>query len=80
MEVKDILQKLSIIFKQVFQNNELEITYETTTHDITEWDSFSNIELILNIENAFDIKFDLRELSSIKNVGELSEYILSRKI
>jgi len=40
MEVKDILQKLSIIFKQVFQNNELEITYETTTHDITEWDSF----------------------------------------
>ena len=80
MEVKDILQKLSIIFKQDFQNNELEITYETTTHDITEWDSFSNIELILNIENAFDIKFDLRELSSIKNVGELSEYILSRKI
>ena len=80
MEVKDILQKLSIIFKQVFQNNELEITYETTTHDITEWDSFSNIELILNTENAFDIKFDLRELSSIKNVGELSEYILSRKI
>jgi acyl carrier protein len=77
--VDNILKVLNEIFKQVFTNENLIISYETSAKDIKEWDSFSNIELILEIENRFGIHFALNELTNIDNVGKLAESILDKK-
>ena len=77
--VDEILKELSDIFVQVFKDENLNISYDTTAEDIQEWDSFSNIELILDIESKFDIHFDLKELVNIDNVGKLAEYILDKQ-
>ena len=77
--VDEILKELNNIFIQVFKNEKLNINYHSKAEDIKEWDSFSNIELILNIENKFDIHFDLKELISLDNVGKLAEYILDKQ-
>ena len=77
--VDEILKELNNIFIQVFKKEKLNINYHSKAEDIKEWDSFSNIELILNIENKFDIHFDLKELISLDNVGKLAEYILDKQ-
>ena len=79
MNIDEILRELNAIFIQVFKDKDLNISFSTTTEDIQEWDSFSNIELILDIEKKFNIHFDLRELRNIDNVGKLAEYILDKQ-
>ena len=77
--LEEILKELNNIFIRVFKNEKLNINYRTKAEDIKEWDSFSNIELILNIENKFDIQFDLKELIELDNVGKLAKYILDKQ-
>jgi acyl carrier protein len=79
MNIDEILRELNAIFIQVFKDKDLNISFSTTTEDIQEWDSFSNIELILDIEKRFNIHFDLSELRNIDNVGELAEFILNKQ-
>ena len=74
----EILRELNNIFILVFKDKDLNISYNTTAEDIQGWDSFSNIELILDIEKRFNIHFDLKELRNMDNIGKLSEYILDK--
>lgn len=74
----EILRELNTIFILVFKDKDLNISYNTTAEDIQGWDSFSNIELILDIEKRFNIHFDLKELRNMDNIGKLSEYILDK--
>jgi len=77
--IDKVLEELNIIFINVFKDDSLKISFNTSADDIQAWDSFSNIELILDIENRFEIRFDLRELANIKNVGQLAKYILDKQ-
>lgn len=78
--VDEVLKELNKIFIQVFKNENLDINYHTNAEHIKEWDSFSNIELILYIEKRFDIHFELKDLINLDNVGKLAEYILEKQI
>lgn len=73
----EIMEKLIEICFEVFENDELEITEETTAADIDEWDSLSHLSLINEIEMEFDFKFKMSEIQSLKNVGSLVEVIAS---
>ena len=50
----------------------------TTAADIEDWDSLEHINLIVAIEKCFGIKFNIGEVSSMKNVGEMVDYILAK--
>ena len=72
-------EKLNKIFCDVFDDNSIIITDDTTADDIEDWDSLSNITLIAEIEDAFGIEFTMQELMDIKNVGVLIK-IINRKV
>ena len=74
----EILQKLTPVFRDVFDNPELEISPSTTADDVEEWDSVNHITLIVEIEQKFGIKFQTAELEELKNVGELVRLIASK--
>lgn len=69
--MKNISDQLTSIFKMVFDDESIELTPQTTANDIDGWDSLSHVNLILAIENEFNIEFDQREALGFKNVGEL---------
>jgi acyl carrier protein len=69
--MNNILVELNDVFKQVFKNEELEISEQTTSEDIEHWDSLNNMILVVMIEDHFNIRFDLDEVQNLKNVGDL---------
>ena len=77
MSREEIFNKLNEIFAEVFDNDELEVTDETTAADVDGWDSLSHIVLISEVEEAFGIHFPMKYVLSMKNVGEMVSIIKS---
>ncbi len=67
----DTLERVQKVFRQVFDNDELIITPETTAEDIEEWDSINHINLVLAVEKEFRVRLSSSGIASLKNVGEL---------
>ena len=74
MTRQEIFEKLNEVFSDVF-DEELTVTAETTAADIEDWDSLTHITLISEVEDAFDIKFSMKDVLGMKNVGEMADII-----
>ena len=75
MNKKNIINKLTIIFKEIFNDNNIILNNEMTAKDIDNWDSLTHMLLITKIEEDFSIKFKLKELNDLNNVGNLIKII-----
>jgi len=73
------LGELNMLFREVMENDEIEINYDTVASDIDEWDSINHIYLIVEIEKHFKIKFTTSQILEWKNVGEMVEAIKEKK-
>jgi len=71
IERTEIDPRLVQVFREVFEDNALELTEDTGRSNIAAWDSGAHIQLILAIEQTFRIKFDMADFSKFNNVGEL---------
>lgn len=78
MKKEAILEKLNEIFKDVFDDEELNVTETMTAEDVEDWDSLMHISLIVAIEKTFEVKFSMTEVTSMKNVGEMINIIAER--
>jgi acyl carrier protein len=67
MEKNEIISRLTPIFRDVFSDNALVVREGTTAADVPTWDSLSN--------KAFGVKFSIKDVRSLKNVGELMTLI-----
>jgi acyl carrier protein len=71
----DTLEQLKQVFENVFDDDEINISPETTAKDVEGWDSLMHVTLIVNVEKAFHIKFTSSEVASLQSVGDLVELI-----
>ncbi|MDQ2773928.1 MAG: acyl carrier protein [Acidobacteriota bacterium] len=78
METAEIYQKLTGIFRKVFDDESIVVRPDLTADDVDEWDSLSHIRLVLTVEKAFNIKFSASEIGRLKNVGEFADLIKSK--
>lgn len=70
----NIFEKLDDIFSDVF-DEPIRVTEETTSADIDDWDSLTHITLIAEVEHAFGMKFSMKDVLGMKNVGEMADII-----
>ena len=75
MEKEAITNKLKSVFQKVLEEKEITITREMTAQDVEKWDSLRHVQLISEVESTFGIKFKLREIMSMNNVGDLIDLI-----
>ena len=69
------IETLNDVFKEVFDNEFLEISRETTADNVDGWDSMTHILLISTIEVKFGIEFSHKEVVRFKTVGDLLDSI-----
>ena len=72
MPVHDELERL---FRDVFGNEGIVLTDETTAADVPEWDSLGHINLMFSIEEQFCVRFRGNELAEFADVGELERFL-----
>lgn len=73
--MEKILSKLQEIYQDVLDNENIELTLETTADDIEEWDSLSHVQLVVEIEKEFGVKFTSKEIMSWNKVGDMIDCI-----
>lgn len=78
MSPVEIHQKLTEIFRDVFDNPSLEIGASTTASDVEDWDSLTHINLIVAAEKAFSVSFTTKEVKTLTNVGDFIRLIAHR--
>jgi acyl carrier protein len=78
MTEQQILDALTEIFRDVFDDPGLVIKPETTAEDIKDWDSVNHINIIVAAEVRFNVKFKTAEVEELKNVGEFVHLIHER--
>ncbi len=75
MTREDIFARLTDIFRNVFDDDEIVLTDSTTADDIEDWDSLEQINLLVAIEKRFNIKFQLADVSHLENVGAMVDLV-----
>jgi len=78
MDETAILDRLVEVFRETLDDPEIELKRETTADDIEDWDSISNIQLMVSVEQAFGLKLRTGEIAGLRNVGELADVIVRR--
>ena len=56
-------------------DEDITVTPETASSDIEEWDSLTHITLISEVEETFGVKFSMKDVLGMKNVGEMADII-----
>ena len=74
----ELWQRLNGVFKDVFDDRRLSVNENTTADDIDDWDSLEHINLLEAVEQEFKIHFKMKEVSGMKNVGEMARIIEQR--
>ena len=77
--ILSIVQQLTPIFQDVFDNDGLIISEYTTAREVDGWDSLAHIRLVVSIEKAFGIRFTADEISNLENIGALAGLILKKQ-
>lgn len=74
-----VLQRLEQVFHNVFGNDEIRLTDQTTAADIPGWDSVAHINLMFSIEQEFGVQFGSSEFAEMANVGQLVRWLEARQ-
>ncbi|MBD5105185.1 MAG: acyl carrier protein [Ruminococcaceae bacterium] len=76
--MEEIYERLNEVFRDIFDDDTIEVNDSTTADDIEDWDSLNHITLIDAVESEFGVRFTMGEVSGMKNVGEMAEIIKER--
>jgi len=69
------LERMQIIFRDIFDDDGLVIRPEMTAADVEAWDSLSHFNLIDAVEREFKVRFTTAEVTSLQNVGDLAALV-----
>ena len=67
--------RLYKIVSKVFGVDVSKINDDTNPENLEEWDSFNFYVLLDEIENEFNIKFDLDETLEVKKIGDFKKLL-----
>jgi acyl carrier protein len=73
-------QRLQNVFQEVFDDEDLEVTADTSAQTLPNWDSFAQVKLVVGLEEEFDGKFTTDEVATLSSVGELKRALQSKGV
>ena len=74
----ELKKRLNDVFREVFDDEAIEIFDQMTANNIEQWDSLKHITLVVAIENEFGFQFTASEIGNLENVSQLMRIIKER--
>ena len=78
MQKETVLETIRNVMVDVFDLDDLSISYDTTAQDIEEWDRLSHIRLVVALEREFGVRFSNAEIEGLGNVGALVDLLVQK--
>ena len=76
MTREEVYERLNAVFREVFDDETIELQDETTSEDIDGWGSFEHINLVVAVQDEFSFKIPMGKVVTMENVGEMVDIIL----
>jgi acyl carrier protein len=73
-------QRLQNVFQEVFDDEDLEVTADTSAKTLPNWDSFAQVKLVVGLEEEFDVKFTTDEVATLSSVGGLKRALQAKGV
>jgi acyl carrier protein len=73
-----ITKRLNVVFREVFDDDDILISDAMTADDLEEWDSVSHITLVMAVEREFGVKLTASEVGGLSNVGDMVRLLQDR--
>lgn len=70
-----IIARLTTVFREVFDNDNIEVTADMAAVDVKGWDSMAHIKLVLAVEHEFQMKFTATEIGNLVFVSDMIDII-----
>ena len=77
MTREEVFERLNEVFRDVFDDETITVGETTTSDDIEDWDSLEHINLISAVEQEFGMKFNMGQVVTMKNVGEMADIVMA---
>ena len=78
MTREEVFERLTDVFRNVFDDEDIVLNDDTTAEDIEDWDSLMHITLISEVEDEFDVHVAMKDVTGMQNVGEMASLILEQ--
>ncbi|MBP5156705.1 MAG: acyl carrier protein [Treponema sp.] len=75
----EVYKTLNEVFRDIFDDDSISLSDSTTASDVEGWDSLMHISLINAVQDEFGMKFAMKDVTGMKNVGQMVDLILSAK-
>lgn len=75
MNKEQILERIQRLIRELFMDETIVVTRKTVSSDVVGWNSFEHINLLVSIEDEFNIRFDMSSVMMVNNVGELVDQV-----
>ncbi len=75
---EELLPRIRRTVETVLGHGDFEMRDDLTAADVEGWDSLTHMSIITGLEKEFNVKFKLKEINKLKNMGSLIELIQSK--
>lgn len=76
MTREEVYKRLHEVFREILDDDTIELNDDTVAGDVEGWDSFEHINIIVGVEEEFKFKIPMGKVVTMKNVGEMVDIIL----
>ena len=73
--MNDMSEKLTAILMQVFDIEEDEAAQDLTREDVSKWDSLTHMDLVLTLENEFDIRLEVDDIIAMQSLDKIRQIL-----
>ena len=78
MQREELLPRIRRTVETVLGHGDFEMRDDLTATDVEGWDSLTHMSIITGLEKEFSVKFKLKEINKLKNMGSLIELIQAK--
>jgi len=71
-------ERVLAVFRDVFDDERLQIADSTSAKDVPDWDSLAQVKLVIALEREFDVRFSTGELVAMRDVGDLKRSVRAK--
>lgn len=75
-----MVNNINKIVAKVFSISESEVNDQSGPEDIESWDSFNGLVLVDELENYFNVKFTISEITDVKTVADIKRHLRNHNV